>query len=144
MPVSVRVPTILRTYTDGESEVSASGANLQEVLDDLDNSYAGIKARILDDNGELRRFVNVYVGNDDVRFLDNLDTATHGNVAVVRYDGEGVRILRNGEIDPESDRRRFSIWISDDADRVPIRLVGKTDYGDVIMDLVQYEPGKRR
>lgn len=76
MSVSVRVPTILRTYTDGESEVSASGANLQEVLDDLDNSFAGIKARILDDNGELRRFVNVYVGNDDVRFLDNLATPT--------------------------------------------------------------------
>ena len=76
MPVSVRVPTILRTYTDGESEVSATGANLQEVLDDLDNSFAGIKARILDDNGELRRFVNVYVGNDDVRFLDNLATPT--------------------------------------------------------------------
>ena len=76
MSVSVRVPTILRTYTDGESEVSATGANLQEVLDDLDNSYAGIKARILDDNGELRRFVNVYVGNDDVRFLDNLATPT--------------------------------------------------------------------
>ena len=76
MPVSVRVPTILRTYTGGESEVSASGTNLQEVLDDLDNSYAGIKARILDDNGELRRFVNVYVGNDDVRFLDNLTTPT--------------------------------------------------------------------
>jgi len=76
MPVSVRVPTILRTYTEGESEVSASGATLQEVLDDLDSSYAGIKARILDDNGELRRFVNVYVGNDDVRFLDNLATPT--------------------------------------------------------------------
>ncbi|WP_372735991.1 MoaD/ThiS family protein [Nocardioides sp.] len=76
MSVSVRVPTILRTYTGGESEVSASGTNLQEVLDDLDNSYAGIKARILDDNGALRRFVNVYVGNDDVRFLDNLETPT--------------------------------------------------------------------
>ena len=76
MSVSVRVPTILRTYTDGESEVSASGANLAEVLDDLDNSYAGIRARILDDNGDLRRFVNVYVGNDDVRFLDNLATPT--------------------------------------------------------------------
>jgi molybdopterin converting factor small subunit len=76
MPVSVRVPTILRTYTDGASEVSATGANLQEVLDDLDTTYAGIKARILDDNGELRRFVNVYVGNDDVRFLDNLATPT--------------------------------------------------------------------
>jgi molybdopterin converting factor small subunit len=76
MSVSVRIPTILRTYTGGESEVTASGANLQEVLDDLDSSYAGIRARILDDNGELRRFVNVYVGNDDVRFLDNLATPT--------------------------------------------------------------------
>ncbi len=76
MSVSVRIPTILRTYTGGESEVDASGANLQAVLDDLDSSYPGIKARILDDNGELRRFVNVYVGNDDVRFLDNLATPT--------------------------------------------------------------------
>ena len=76
MTVSVRVPTILRTYTDGESEVTASGATLAEVLDDLDANYSGIKARVLDDEGNLRRFVNVYVGNDDVRFLDNLDTAT--------------------------------------------------------------------
>jgi molybdopterin converting factor small subunit len=76
MSVSVRIPTILRTYTGGESEVSAAGATLTEVLDDLEANYAGIRARILDDNGQLRRFVNVYVGNDDVRFLDNLDTAT--------------------------------------------------------------------
>ncbi len=76
MSVSVRVPTILRTYTDGESEVSADGATLAEVLDDLDSSYSGIKARILDDDGKLRRFVNVYVGNDDVRFLDDLATPT--------------------------------------------------------------------
>ena len=76
MSVSVRVPTILRTYTGGESEVAASGSTLAEVLDDLDSSYSGIKGRILDDNGELRRFVNVYVGNDDVRFLDNLATPT--------------------------------------------------------------------
>jgi molybdopterin synthase sulfur carrier subunit len=73
---SVRIPTILRTYTGGESEVSAEGGTLLEVLDDLDARYAGIKGRILDDNGELRRFVNVYVGNDDVRFLDNLGTPT--------------------------------------------------------------------
>ncbi len=76
MSVSVRVPTILRTYTGGESEVTASGATLAEVLDDLDASYAGIKGRILDDSGNLRRFVNVYVGDDDVRFLDDLATAT--------------------------------------------------------------------
>jgi molybdopterin converting factor small subunit len=73
---SVRIPTILRTYTDGESEVSADGATLAEILDDLDSNYAGIKGRILDDQGALRRFVNVYVGNDDVRFLDNLETPT--------------------------------------------------------------------
>ena len=76
MSVSVRVPTILRTYTAGESEVSASGATLAEVLDDLEANYSGIRARVLDDEGNLRRFVNVYVGNDDVRFLDNLETPT--------------------------------------------------------------------
>ena len=76
MTAHVRIPTILRTYTGGESEVSADGATLAEVLDDLDSRYAGIKGRILDDQGALRRFVNVYVGNDDVRFLDNLETPT--------------------------------------------------------------------
>jgi sulfur-carrier protein len=76
MPVSVRIPTILRTYTGGESQVSAAGGTLGEVIDDLDASYSGIKGRILDESGQLRRFVNVYVGNDDVRFLDNLDTPT--------------------------------------------------------------------
>jgi sulfur-carrier protein len=76
MSVSVRIPTILRTYTGGESEVSAAGDTLLAVLEDLDANFAGIKARILDDNGELRRFVNVYVGNDDVRFLDHLATPT--------------------------------------------------------------------
>ena len=76
MSVSVRIPTILRTYTDGESEVSAEGADLAAVLEDLDSTYAGIKGRILDEGGQLRRFVNVYVGNDDVRFLDNLRTPT--------------------------------------------------------------------
>ena len=76
MAVSVRVPTILRTYTGGESEVTADGANVAEVLDDLDAKYAGIKGRIVDEDGKLRRFVNVYVGNDDVRFQDDLATPT--------------------------------------------------------------------
>jgi sulfur-carrier protein len=76
MSVSVRIPTILRTYTGGESEVTAEGATLTEILDDLDRNYAGIKGRIIDEEGALRRFVNVYVGNDDVRFLDNLGTPT--------------------------------------------------------------------
>ena len=76
MTATVRIPTILRTYTEGASEVTADGATLAEVLDDLDGNYAGIKGRILDDQGELRRFVNVYVGNDDVRFLEHLETPT--------------------------------------------------------------------
>jgi molybdopterin converting factor small subunit len=76
MSVSVRIPTILRTYTGGDSEVTAEGANLGEVLESLDASYSGIKGRILDEQGQLRRFVNVYVGNDDVRFLENLATPT--------------------------------------------------------------------
>jgi molybdopterin converting factor small subunit len=76
MSVSVRIPTILRTYTGGASEVSAEGDTLAEVIDDLEAKYSGIKARILDDQGAIRRFVNVYVGNDDVRFLDNLETKT--------------------------------------------------------------------
>ncbi len=76
MSVSVRIPTILRTYTGGESEVSAEGGTLAEVLEDLDTHHSGLKGRIVDETGELRRFVNVYVGNDDVRFLDNLSTPT--------------------------------------------------------------------
>ncbi|MBD8868402.1 MoaD/ThiS family protein [Nocardioides donggukensis] len=76
MSVSVRIPTILRTYTGGDSEVAAEGDTLAGVLDDLDRNYSGIKGRVLDEKGELRRFVNVYVGNDDVRFLDGLETPT--------------------------------------------------------------------
>ena len=76
MSVSVRIPTILRTYTGGSSEVKAEGATLREVIASLESSYAGIAARILDESGKLRRFVNVYVGDEDVRFVEGLDTAT--------------------------------------------------------------------
>ncbi|GAB3991624.1 MoaD/ThiS family protein [Nocardioides marmoraquaticus] len=76
MAVSVRIPTILRSYTGGESEVGAEGATLAEVIDDLERHHAGIRARVLDDQGGLRRFVNVYVGNEDVRFLDGLASPT--------------------------------------------------------------------
>jgi len=80
--VSVRIPTILRTYTNGDSQVSAEGATLSEVLDNLDSSYPGIKGRIIDEQGALRRFVNVYVGNDDVRFIEGLDTPTKDGAQV--------------------------------------------------------------
>ena len=73
MSATVRIPTILRTYTAGAGEVSADGNTLGEVLESLENSHPGIRERILDDGGALRRFVNVYVGDDDVRFIGGLD-----------------------------------------------------------------------
>jgi sulfur-carrier protein len=74
MSVSVRIPTILRTYTGGASEVSADQGTLREVIAGLDAAYPGIAGRIVDDGGKLRRFVNVYVGEEDVRFAQGLDT----------------------------------------------------------------------
>jgi sulfur-carrier protein len=74
MSVSVRVPTILRSYTGGAAEVSAEAGTLREVLTALDAAYPGIAGRILDDKGQIRRFVNVYVGDEDVRFASGLDT----------------------------------------------------------------------
>jgi len=74
MSISVKVPTILRTYTGGSADVTVSGATLSDALADLDAQYPGIGARVLDDEGKLRRFVNVYVDDEDVRFVDGLAT----------------------------------------------------------------------
>lgn len=76
MSVNVRIPTILRTYTGDQSQVTAEGADLSAVIDSLEASYPGIKSRVLDDDGALRRFVNVYVAEEDVRFSQGLQTAT--------------------------------------------------------------------
>lgn len=82
MSVSVRIPTILRSYTGGDSEVKATGGTLREVISDLDANYPGIAGRVLDDQGKIRRFVNVYVGDEDVRFAQGLDTATPEGVQI--------------------------------------------------------------
>jgi sulfur-carrier protein len=74
MAIEVRIPTILRTYTDGEKSVTGEGANLSALIDDLETNHPGIKGRLLDD-GDLRRFVNVYVNDEDVRFLGGLEAA---------------------------------------------------------------------
>jgi len=74
--INVRIPTILRTYTQDQSQVTADGATLTDVLDSLESSYPGIKARVVDDEGKLRRFVNIYVAEEDVRFSQGLDTPT--------------------------------------------------------------------
>jgi len=74
MSVSVRIPTILRTYTGGQAEVTADPGTLREVLAGLDATYPGLAGRLVDDTGNLRRFVNVYVGEEDVRFAQGLET----------------------------------------------------------------------
>ena len=84
MSVEVRIPTILRTYTGGEKVVTAEGASLQELVANLDSAYPGIGERLLDESG-LRRFVNVYLNDEDVRFLDGLSTEV--------ADGDSVTIL---------------------------------------------------
>ena len=78
MSVTVRVPTTLRTLTGGESEVSVEGDTVGAVLTALDAAHPGFKDKIFDDEGNLRRFVNVFVADDDVRFMDGLDTAVPG------------------------------------------------------------------
>jgi len=83
MSVTVRVPTILRSLTGGESEVPVDGAaTLTELLDKLDAEHPGIKGRVLDDEGKLRRFVNVYVGEEDVRFAGGLESPTPDGATV--------------------------------------------------------------
>ncbi len=74
MSVSVRIPTILRSYTGGAAEVNAEGGTLREVIAGLNADYPGVGSRILDDAGKIRRFVNVYVGDTDVRLAQGLDT----------------------------------------------------------------------
>jgi molybdopterin synthase sulfur carrier subunit len=86
--VAVRVPTILRQYTGGAADVSVSvgdEATLSDVVAALDASYPGIRGRVLDDTGQIRRFVNVYVDDDDVRFASGLQTPTPDgtNVSVI-------------------------------------------------------------
>jgi len=72
--VLVRIPTILRSYTGGAAEVTAPEGTLREVIAGLDAAYPGLGGRILDEGGQVRRFVNVYVGEEDVRFAQGLDT----------------------------------------------------------------------
>src|SRR5688572_29023965 len=75
MAVIVRIPTPLQGLTNNLSEVAAEGGTVREVMSDLDQKYPGLKARLYDDAGKLRRFVNVYVNDEDIRFMDNEETA---------------------------------------------------------------------
>lgn len=84
MAIEVRIPTILRTYTGGEKAVTAEGTSLSALIDDLEARHPGLKDRLIQD-GDLRRFVNVYVNDEDVRFLGGLE-------ATVK-DGDNVVVL---------------------------------------------------
>ncbi len=84
MAVTVRIPTPLRTLTGGLDEVTAQGATVRAVIDDLEKSYPGIKDRLCDEKG-VRRFVNIYANDEDIRFLENLETELK--------DGDAVQIV---------------------------------------------------
>ncbi|MEU6718143.1 MoaD/ThiS family protein [Nonomuraea sp. NPDC046802] len=84
MAINVRIPTILRTYTDGAKAVEAEGATLDELITNLESRHPGIKERLVD-QGALRRFVNVYLNDEDVRFLGGLGTPVS--------DGDTVTVL---------------------------------------------------
>ena len=82
MAIEVRIPTILRTYTGGEKAVTGEGASLSALIDDLESSHPGLKDRLIED-GDLRRFVNVYVNDEDVRFIGGLEAALNDGDQVV-------------------------------------------------------------
>jgi len=85
MSVSVRIPTPLRKLTGGADEVAIEGANVGEIIENLEAAHPGLKERLCDDAGEIRRFVNVYVNDEDVRFLEGR--------ATVLKDGDEVSIV---------------------------------------------------
>lgn len=85
MSVVVRIPTPLRKMTQNEAEVSAEGSDIASLIDDLENNYPGIKDRICDDQGEIRRFVNIYLNDEDIRFLQGQSTSLD--------DGDEVSII---------------------------------------------------
>lgn len=85
MAIEVRVPTILRGHTDGEKSVTAEGATLRALIDDLDVRHPGLRGRLVGEDGGLQRFVNVYLNDEDVRFLGGVDTPV--------ADGDTVTIL---------------------------------------------------
>ena len=85
MAVQVRIPTPLRKFTDGQDTVDASGASIGAIIEDLEQKHPGLKDRICEADGSVRRFVNLYVNGDDIRFLENLESAVK--------DGDEVSIV---------------------------------------------------
>ena len=74
MSVTVRIPTPIRRVTNGEDKITVSGATLRQIIEAMEEKYPGIKARLCDDKGDLRNFVNIYINGEDVRFLSGIDS----------------------------------------------------------------------
>jgi sulfur-carrier protein len=85
MPIKVRVPTPLRRFTGGTDEVTAEGDSIQTVIEDLERRHPGMRERLLDEKGDLRRFVNIYLNGDDIRFLNQLNSKVK--------DGDDISIV---------------------------------------------------
>ena len=85
MAVRVRVPTPLRRFTAGVDEVPADGTSIKAVIEDLERRHPGMRERLLDEKGEIRRFVNIYLNGDDVRFLDAINSKVK--------DGDDISIV---------------------------------------------------
>jgi molybdopterin converting factor small subunit len=81
MAVTIRIPTPLRTLTGGEEQVSTEASTVKQAIDNLEKAHPGIRERLLDEKG-VRRFVNIYVGDEDIRFLDGLETKLSGGEEV--------------------------------------------------------------
>lgn len=79
MAIKVRIPTPLRKLTGGADEVAAAGANISEIINDLERNFPGLKERICEEDGNLRRFVNIYLNDEDIRFMKNLETELSEN-----------------------------------------------------------------
>ena len=82
MSVSVKIPTPLRKVTNGVSMVDAEASTVRELVDALETQYPGMRERLCDEDGSLRRFVNVFVGDEDIRFLDGIETALEDGAEV--------------------------------------------------------------
>src|SRR5207248_9173598 len=82
MPVTVRIPNPLRQVTKGNAEVSAKGATVDDLVADLERQFPGLKERLVDESGELRRFINIYVNEEDIRFMDGRKTTLKDGDAV--------------------------------------------------------------
>lgn len=93
MPVKVRIPSPLLKLTNNQSEVTASGTTIAEILSDLEKQFSGIKERICEENGTPRRFINIYINEEDIRFLQGENTAVKDgdDISIIPAIAGGVR-----------------------------------------------------